>query len=110
MKNEFLKRLKYKVDTLSRKNKKITEIEQCKEFGINLIGKKNANEIIDKIVEEPLRKTCKDLRNKGIETVMSSANKNGPSFAYGFGKNEDEKSGIEVEINLEGLSKRRKYV
>ena len=41
-----------------------------------MINKENGNEIIDQIVEEPLRKACKDLRNKGIETVMSSANKN----------------------------------
>lgn len=36
---------------------------------------KNADEIINRIVEEPLRKACKELRRKGIETIMSSANK-----------------------------------
>ena len=33
-------------------------------------------DIIDRIIELPLRKACKVFREKGIETVMSSANRN----------------------------------
>lgn len=71
MENEFIK----EINTVKRPNKKISEISPIKEFGKNLIKEKNATEIIDEIVEEPLRKACKELKNKGIETVMSSANK-----------------------------------
>lgn len=35
-----------------------------------------SEDIIDRIIELPLRKACKIFREKGIETVMSSANKN----------------------------------
>lgn len=72
MKSEFMKRVRSTI----KQNKKISEISPIKEFGINLIKKGSANEIIDQIVEEPLRKACKELKDKGIETVMSSANKN----------------------------------
>lgn len=72
MKSEFVKRIRSAI----KQNKKISEISPIKEFGINLIKKGSADEIIDQIVEEPLRKVCKQLNNKGIETVMSSANKN----------------------------------
>jgi len=72
MKSEFIKRIKSKIN----QNKKISEISPIKEYGVNLTKKKSANEIIDQIVEEPLRNTCKELKDKGIETVMSSANKN----------------------------------
>lgn len=54
----------------------IKDIEPIKDMGINLLKEQNADEIIDKIVELPLRKSCKILRQKGIKTVMSSANKN----------------------------------
>lgn len=52
----------------------IKEIEPIEDRGINLLEKDNPDEIIDKIIELPLRKACKILRQKGIETVMSSAN------------------------------------
>lgn len=54
----------------------IKDIEPIKDFGIDLLKKQNADEIIDKIIEAPLRSACKILRQKGIKTVMSSANKN----------------------------------
>lgn len=72
MKREFIRRIKSNIN----KNKKISEILPIKEYGVNLIKKRSANEIIDQIVEEPLRNVCKELKSKGIETVMSSANKN----------------------------------
>lgn len=71
MENEFKKEIKL----VKEPNKKISEINPIKEFGTNFIKEKNAGEMIDEIVEEPLRKACKALKNKGIETVMSSANK-----------------------------------
>ena len=71
MKNELIKRIKSTINP----NKKISEILPIKEFGINLTKNRNADEIIDQIVEESLRKACKELRSKGIETVMSSANR-----------------------------------
>ena len=71
MENEFKKEIKL----VKEPNKKISEISPIKEFGKNFIKEKNASEMIDEIVEEPLRKACKALKNKGIETVMSSANK-----------------------------------
>ena len=71
MENEFIKEIKL----VKKPNKKISEISPIKEFGKNFIKEKNAGEMIDEIVEEPLRKACKALKNKGIETVMSSANK-----------------------------------
>lgn len=54
----------------------IKEVEPIGDVGIELLEKENAEEIIDKIVEYPLRKPCKIFYKKGIKTVMSSANKN----------------------------------
>lgn len=72
MKNEFITR----IESMVRPNKKISEILPIEGFGINLIKENSTNDIIDQIVEEPLRKACKELKSKGIETVMSSANRN----------------------------------
>lgn len=54
----------------------ISEIEPIKNRGINLTDKEDSLDIIDKIVELPLRKACKIFVQKGITTIMSSANKN----------------------------------
>lgn len=54
----------------------INEIEPIDKVGINLLQKDDAEKIIDEIIELPLRKACKVFRQKGIETLMSSANKN----------------------------------
>ena len=69
MENKFSDRIKCQTSMKTSFNKKISEILPSKEYGINLIKEENGNEVIDKIVEEPLRKVCKDLRRKGIETV-----------------------------------------
>ena len=53
----------------------IKEIKPIGKVGKNLINNKNADDIIDKIIELPLRKACKIFKNKNIETNMSSANK-----------------------------------
>jgi len=54
----------------------ISEIEPIDRIGVNLLKKDNPREVIDEIIELPLRKACEIFRRKGIETVMSSANKN----------------------------------
>lgn len=54
----------------------IRDIEPNSSIGINLLNKANSQELIDRIIEEPLKKSCKDFYRKGIRTVMSSANKN----------------------------------
>ena len=53
----------------------IKEIKPIGKVGKNLVGNESAEEIIDKIIELPLRKACKIYKNKNIETNMSSANK-----------------------------------
>jgi hypothetical protein len=50
----------------------ITEIEPIGEPTTELVSE----DIIDKIIELPLRKACEIFRAKGIHTIMSSANKN----------------------------------
>ncbi len=54
----------------------ISEIEPIGNVGINLLSEEDAKSIIDKIIELPLRNACKIFLEKGIETVMSSANRN----------------------------------
>ncbi|MCI8637080.1 MAG: hypothetical protein HFJ17_01335 [Clostridia bacterium] len=54
----------------------VKEIEPIGNIGINLLQKENPKDIIDKVVEIPLRNACRIFLEKGIETVMSSANKN----------------------------------
>lgn len=54
----------------------ITEIEPITEVGTSLLGEENLEETIARIIELPLQKACKIFAQKGIETVMSSANKN----------------------------------
>ncbi len=53
----------------------IKEIKPIGKVGRDLKKCENADEIIDKIIELPLRKACKIFKNKNIETNMSSANK-----------------------------------
>ena len=54
----------------------ISEVEPINNIGRNLLNHSNAEAVIDTIIELPLRKACKIFKNKNIETVMSSANKN----------------------------------
>ena len=53
----------------------VSEIKPIGKVGKNLLENKNAEEIIEIIIEKPLQKACKECMNKNIETVMSSANK-----------------------------------
>lgn len=59
---------------LERKEK-IKDIKPNASIGRNLLKAEDGDEIIDLMIEKPLRKACKIFRNKGIETVMSSANR-----------------------------------
>lgn len=52
----------------------IKEVYPIGNAAVNLIDEET-DDLIDQIVELPLRKACKILKKKGIETVMSSANK-----------------------------------
>lgn len=53
----------------------IKEVKPIGKVGKNLLGNENSNDLIDKIIELPLRKACKIFKDKNIETNMSSANK-----------------------------------
>lgn len=54
----------------------VREVKKIGKVGKNLLENKDANEIIELIIEKPLQKACKECKEKKIETVMSSANKN----------------------------------
>lgn len=54
----------------------VSEVKRIGKVGKNLLENKNAEEIIEIIIEKPLQKACKACKEKNIETVMSSANKN----------------------------------
>lgn len=53
----------------------IKDIKPIGKVGKDLLKCKNSDEIIDKIIELPLRKACKIFKNKNIETNMSSSNR-----------------------------------
>lgn len=53
----------------------VKDVKRIGKVGKNLLKNKDANEIIETIIEKPLQKACKDCKEKNIETVMSSANK-----------------------------------
>jgi len=53
----------------------VKDVKRIGKVGKNLLENKNANKIIEMIIEKPLQKACKECKEKNIETVMSSANK-----------------------------------
>lgn len=53
----------------------VSEVKRIGKVGKKLLENKNADQIIETIIEKPLQKVCKDCKEKNIETVMSSANK-----------------------------------
>ena len=53
----------------------ISQIEPINDATVNLL-QDHTNNLIDEIIELPLRRACKIFKQRGIETVMSSANKN----------------------------------
>lgn len=54
----------------------VKEIKPIGKVGKNLLDNKDADEIIEMVIEKPLQKACKKCKEKNIETVMSSANRN----------------------------------
>ncbi|MDE6292781.1 MAG: hypothetical protein K2L98_03785 [Bacilli bacterium] len=54
----------------------VKEIEPIDKVGVNFLEQDESLNLIDEIIELPLRNACKIFKQKGIETVMSSANKN----------------------------------
>lgn len=54
----------------------IKEINPIDKSGVSLLNDRDAETLIDEIIELPLRNACKIFKKKGIETLMSSANKN----------------------------------
>lgn len=54
----------------------IREIEPNDYRGINLLNIEKPESLMERIIEPPLVNACKIFKDKGIETVMSSANKN----------------------------------
>lgn len=54
----------------------IRYIEPIDKVGVNLLIQDDSLNLIDELIELPLRECCKIFKEKGIETVMSSANKN----------------------------------
>lgn len=54
----------------------VKDVEPIGNACVNLLSKDGVMDIIDEIVELPLRNACRIFNQKGIETVMSSANKN----------------------------------
>lgn len=54
----------------------IKEIKPNDYRGVNLLNIDSPESLMERIIEPPLLKACKIFKDKGIETVMSSANKN----------------------------------
>lgn len=53
----------------------IKEIKPIGKVGKNLLENKDANTIIETIIEKPMQNACKLCKTKNIESVMSSANR-----------------------------------
>ena len=54
----------------------VSEVKPIGKFGKNMLENENAEDLIARIIEKPLQNACRECKNKNIETVMSSANKN----------------------------------
>lgn len=54
----------------------VSEVKKIGKVGKNLLENKNADEMIEILIEKPLQRACKECKEKNIETVMSSANRN----------------------------------
>jgi len=53
----------------------VKDVKPIGKIGKDLLENKNADQIIETIIEKPLQKACMECKEKNIETVMSSANK-----------------------------------
>ena len=54
----------------------VNSVKPIGKVGKNLLKNEDSDKIIELIIEKPLQKACKKCKEKNIETVMSSANKN----------------------------------
>ena len=54
----------------------VSEIKPIGRFGKNMLKENNPDKLIKKIIEMPLQSACIQCKEKNIETVMSSANRN----------------------------------
>lgn len=54
----------------------VKDVKPIGKVGKNLLENKNTDDMIEILIEKPLQKACKQCKEKNIETVMSSANKN----------------------------------
>lgn len=54
----------------------VKEVKPIGKIGKKLLENKDADKIIETIIEKPLQKACKRFKNMNIETSMSSANRN----------------------------------
>ena len=54
----------------------VSEIKPIGRFGKNMLKENNPDKLIKKIIEKPLQSACIQCKEKNIETVMSSANRN----------------------------------
>ena len=54
----------------------VKDVKPIGKIGKHLLENKDAKQIIETIIEKPLQKACMECKEKNIETVMSSANKN----------------------------------
>ena len=80
----------------------IKDVEPNEAIGVDLLDKTDAEEIIDRIIELPLRKPCKDFYKKGIRTIMSSANKNNIVAEGKTPKKKKDVSGKSQHLFLDG--------
>lgn len=54
----------------------VKEVKPIGKVGENLLENKSAEKLIEMLIEKPLQKACAVCREKNIDTVMSSGNKN----------------------------------
>ena len=80
----------------------IKDVEPNGAIGVDLLDKTDAEEIIDRIIELPLRRACKEFYKKGIKTIMSSANKNNIVQEGGSPKRKKDVSGKSQHLFLDG--------
>ena len=45
----------------------VCEVKKIDKFGKKLVGNEDADTIIEKIIEKPMQKACRDFKNKNIK-------------------------------------------
>lgn len=54
----------------------VKDVEPITSVGVDLIEQEDFERVVEEVIELPLQRACKIFAQKGIRTVMSSANKN----------------------------------